>query len=108
MRKTVASILAAVALAGGTTVVAAAPAEAAGCATRADFSHIHKGMSRYLVNSWLNSRGRFVDSGYTGVYWELRSYRTCGDDDYITVGFMRGGSWTPNWTVGVRPKWNRL
>ena len=46
MRKTVASILAAVALAGGTTVVAAAPGEGAGGAPRADLKHLHKGKIR--------------------------------------------------------------
>lgn len=73
IRKMIAGSLIAAALVGG----AALPAQAdtAGCVTRSEFRHVHKGMPERKVTRIFDTHGRLVSRGYG---YESREYKICG------------------------------
>ena len=57
MRKLIASVMSALFIIGGTTVIAASPAEAAGkCMSRSEYRHIHHGQSQRKVRRILDGQ----------------------------------------------------
>jgi len=97
--RTLASILSAAALAG-TVLLAptAAMADTAGCATRAEFHHVHKGQSLAKVRRIMDTNGHQTYF-YNGTYIpdsQSRDYRACYHPRWssISVDFDRkGGVW---------------
>lgn len=92
MKKMLAALVATVAVATPLTLIATAPAEAAGCSTQTQYRQVHNGMSLLRVQQIMRAPGYVVASGANGsVQWQLREWQKCagGIFDY-DIGFLRG------------------
>jgi hypothetical protein len=76
-----------------TSAHAAAPTlSRAGCATRADYSHIHKGMTKAKVDARLHSHGhRKAHASSGGFSTAIYSYKTCSQFSALSVAFDKHG-----------------
>lgn len=81
MRAAVVAIVATVVMIGG-ALAWPAPADAAGtpgCATRAEFSRLHRGMSPFKVQQIIGASGKVqTDDRSPGYRYLSKTYRVCG------------------------------
>lgn len=97
-RLTLTLVAAATALAAGVATAPPTTASPTGvgapqrsCARSADFNKLRNGMPKAKVAALLHNKGkRDVISKSGGYSFEIRTYRTCGQFDVISVGFENG------------------
>ena len=81
MKKFVLAATCAVTTLFGTTLLAAPAAQASGtpgCVTRAEYRHVHKGMTKVKVHQKFGTAGKRMSRAASGGYVsEVRTYRVC-------------------------------
>jgi len=91
MKKFIATVVAAVAVAAPLAVVAATPAQAAsnpGCATRAEFRRIHPGQTVRTTQNIVGSKGRVT---MAGSFISQRQWKVCRSAwGSLTLTYVQG------------------
>jgi len=90
-RKAITAVVTAV-LVGGLGVTWAGPADAAqACMTRAEFRHVHMGMTLPRVARIVGSRGHVFSVTESGDHrYVIREWPVCGSDSAAAFGFANG------------------